>query len=78
LAVAAILEAILWNEGRVLPVSSLLTEYRGISKVCLSVPSIVGLQGVEGLLPVPMNASEEAGLRASAEAIQRMLHTLGF
>ena len=78
LAVAAILEAILWNEGRVLPVSSLLTDYRGISNVCLSVPSIVGLRGVEGLLPVPMNASEEAGLRASAEAIQHVLHTLGF
>ena len=52
LAVAAILEAILWNEGRVLPVSSLLTDYRGISDVCLSVPSIVGRKGVEGLLPV--------------------------
>jgi L-lactate dehydrogenase len=78
LAVATILEAILWNEGRVLPVSSLLTDYRGISNVCLSVPSIVGLRGVEGLLPVPMNAFEEAGLRASAEAIQHVLHTLGF
>jgi len=78
LAVAAILEAILWNEGRVLPVSSLLTNYRGISNVCLSVPSIVGIRGVEGLLPVPMSASEEAGLRASAEAIQHVLHALGF
>jgi L-lactate dehydrogenase len=78
LAVATILEAILWNEGRVLPVSSLLTDYRGFSNVCLSVPSIVGLRGVEGLLPVPMNAFEEAGLRASAEAIQHVLHTLGF
>ncbi len=78
LAVATILEAILWNEGRVLPVSSLLTDYRGISNVCLSVPSIVGHRGVEGLLPVPMNAAEEAGLRSSAEAIQHVVRTLGF
>jgi L-lactate dehydrogenase len=78
LAVATILEAILWNEGRVLPVSSLLTDYRGISNVCLSVPSIVGHRGVEGLLPVPMNATEEAGLQASAEAIQHVVRTLGF
>ena len=78
LAVAAILEAILWNEGRVLPVSSLLTEYRGISDVCLSVPSIVGRHGVEGLLAVPMNAAEEAGLRASAHAIQNVVRALGF
>jgi L-lactate dehydrogenase len=78
LAVATILEAILWNEGRVLPVSSLLTDYRGISNVCLSVPSIVGHRGVEGLLPVPMNATEEAGLQSSAEAIQHVVRTLGF
>ncbi len=78
LAVAAILEAILWNEGRVLPVSSLLTDYRGISDVCLSVPSIVGRKGVEGLLPVPMNPKEEAGLRSSAETVQRVVRSLGF
>jgi len=77
-AVAAILEAILWNEGSVLPVSSLLTDYRSISNVCLSVPSIVGLRGVEGLLPDPLNVFKEAGLRASAEAIQHVLHTRGF
>jgi hypothetical protein len=33
---------------------------------------------VEGLLAVPMNASEETGLRASAEAIQRVVRELGF
>jgi len=76
--VAAILEAILWNEGRVLPVSSLLTDYRGISDVCLSIPSIVGCRGVEGLLPVPMNPTEEAGLRSSAETVQRVVRSLGF
>lgn len=78
LAVATILEAMLWNEGRVLPVSSLLTGYRGISDVCLSVPSIVGHRGVEGLLPVPMNEAEEAGLHSSAKAIQRVVRALGF
>ena len=78
LAVAAILEAILWDEGRVLPISSLLTDYRGISNVCLSVPSIVGRRGVEGILPIPMNAAEEAGLNASAAAIRHVLSSLGF
>jgi L-lactate dehydrogenase len=78
LAVSTILQAILWNEGRVLPVSSLLTGYRGISDVCLSVPSIVGHKGVEGLLPVPMNAEEESGLQASADAIRNVIRTLGF
>ncbi len=78
LAGSTILQALLWNEHRVLPVSSLLTDYRGIGDVCISVPSVVGHQGVERLLPVPMNAEEVAGLRASADSIRNVIRTLGF
>jgi L-lactate dehydrogenase len=78
LAVAAILEAILRDESRVLPVSSMLTDYLGIGDVCLSIPSIVNRGGVEGLLPVPMNPQEVAGLRSSAETVQRVVRSLGF
>jgi lactate/malate dehydrogenase, alpha/beta C-terminal domain len=38
LATARIIEAVLYDEHQVLPVSSLLTDYAGISDVCLSVP----------------------------------------
>jgi L-lactate dehydrogenase len=55
LATARILESVLRDENRILPVSSLLTDYRGISDVCLSVPSIVKAIGVEHALAVPMN-----------------------
>ena len=78
LAVSTILQAILWNEGRVLPVSSLLADYRGISDICLSVPSIVGHRGVEGQLPIPMNDAEVSSLHTSAEAIRHVISSLGF
>ncbi len=78
LAVSRILEAILWDEGRVLPVCSLLDGYRGLSGVCLSLPTIVNRQGVGNLLPVPMNNAEDAGLRASAEAIRSVIQAVGF
>lgn len=78
LAVTNILEAILHNEGRVLPVSSLLKDYRGMNDVCLSVPRIVNRCGVEQPLPVPMTVDEEAGLRASADRICEVVRTLGF
>ncbi len=78
LAVSRILEAILWDEGRVLPVCSLLDGYRGLSEVCLSLPTIVNRQGVGNLLPVPMNNTEDAGLRASAEAIRTVIQAVGF
>ena len=78
LAVSSILQAILWDEGRVLPVSSLLTAYRGLDDVCLSVPAIVNRRGVEYPLPVPLSGEEEQGLRKSAEAIRGVVHKLGF
>ncbi len=78
LAVCNILECILHNENRVLPVSSLLQNYRGISDVCLSVPCLVNRNGVEDTLPVPMNVDEEAGLRASADRIRSVVRGLGF
>jgi L-lactate dehydrogenase len=78
LATARILEAILKDENRILPVSSLLTDYRGMSDVCLSVPSIVNRGGVEIALDFPMNEAEEAGLRNCAERIREVIRSLGF
>lgn len=78
LATARILEAVLHDENRVLPVSSLLTDYRGISDVCMSVPCIVNRAGVETTLPIPLNANEEAGLKSSGDTIRGAIKALGF
>jgi len=78
LATVSILEAIFNDEGRVLPVSSRLDDYHGISAVCLSVPAIVDRCGVEAVIPVPMTAEEEAGLQASAERIRAVVQSLGY
>ena len=78
LAVSSILQAVLWDEGRVLPVSSRLENYRGLTDVSLSMPAIVNRRGVEYILPVPTSPDEESGLRRSAEAIRTVVHKLGF
>lgn len=72
LAGSRIIEAIIKDERRVLPVSSLLTDYHGISDVCLSVPSIVGSAGVLEQLPIPMSVDELSGMRASATAVREV------
>jgi L-lactate dehydrogenase len=77
LATARILEAILKDENRILPVSSLLTNYHGMSDVCLSVPSIVNRGGVEVAHDFPMNEAEEAGMRTSADRIREVIRSLG-
>ena len=76
LAVCNILEAILFDERRVLPVSGHLRGFRGMDEVCLSVPRVVGGSGIEAPLPIPMTVDEETGLRESAERIRAVVRGL--
>ncbi len=78
LATAEILDALLGEAQRILPVSWLLKDYHDISDVCLSVPCIINHNGVEQPLPVPMNENEIAGLRNSADTIRNAIRELGF
>ena len=77
-AATRIVEAVLKDEKSILPVSSLLTDYYGISDVCLSVPAVVGRSGVEARLEVPMSGEELAGLRRSAEHLHEIAHRFGW
>ena len=70
LAGSRIIEAVLRDERRVLPVSTLLDGYHGISDICLSVPTVVGRGGAERQLEIPMSDDEQASLRRSAEALR--------
>lgn len=78
LAVCNILEAILFDERRVLPVSGQLRGFRNMEDVCLSLPRIVGRAGIEAPLPIPMTVDEESGLRESAERIRGVVRGLGY
>jgi L-lactate dehydrogenase len=78
LAGTRVLEAVVNDEGRILPVSSLLDDYYGISDVCLSVPAIVHAGGVGSRVEVPMTETELAGLRASADAVRATARNFGF
>ncbi|MDR3725141.1 MAG: L-lactate dehydrogenase [Terracidiphilus sp.] len=73
LAVASILEALLYDERRVLPVSGRIEGFQGLGEVCLSLPRIVGRAGIERPLPVPMTVDEEVGLAESAERIRAVV-----
>ncbi len=73
-----IVETILNDEHSVLPVSSLLDDYYGISDVCLSVPTIVSASGVGEHLAVPLSADELGGLRRSAAAVRAVARQFGY
>jgi L-lactate dehydrogenase len=78
LAVVRILEAILRDEQSVLTVSSLLEDYYGISDVCISVPCLMGWQGVGSTLPLPHSEPELTALKHSAELLKETARQTGF
>ena len=73
---ARIVEAILGDQNRVLPVSTLI-DYPGVGEVCMSLPAIVGRRGIEHRVDVPLSPEEEAQLRASAQSIRDVAGRFG-
>jgi L-lactate dehydrogenase len=78
LAGSRIVQSVLHDEHRIHPVTSLLRGYRGISDVCLSVPSLVGSDGVGQQLEVPMSVDEIAALTESADAVRAVARQFGY
>ena len=72
-AVKRICEAIVRNERSILPVSSMMHGMYDIDGIALSMPAIVGSEGVETLVPLKLNADETKRLQASAKVLKEIL-----
>ena len=77
LSAARIVEAVLRDEGVVLPVSAVLENYLGVTDVALSVPTIVNRQGASRAIEVKMSAAELEKFQASAATLRKSIETLG-
>lgn len=73
MSVKRICEAIVRDEKSILPVSSKMHGEFGIKNVHLSMPAIVGKDGVEQLVPIQMNENEILNLQKSAKILQDIL-----
>ena len=76
-AVKRIVTAIVRDERTILPVSTLLTGQYGIRDVCLGVPCVVGKNGVEEILEIPLSETERKNFIRSANALQNAISTIG-
>jgi L-lactate dehydrogenase len=70
LSSARIVEAILRDEHAVMPVSTVLYDFRGIDGIALSVPAIVSAAGAVPVRNPPFSDGELALLRRSADALE--------
>ena len=73
MSVKRICEAIVRDEKSILPVSSMMHGEYGIEGISLSMPAIVGKDGVETLVPLQLSETEKADLQKSAKTLQDTL-----
>ena len=71
-SVAYLVDSILNDYKRMIPCSVLLEGEYGLENLCIGVPCIIGVQGVESIVDLQLNEKEQALLNESAEKVKAM------
>lgn len=75
-ALVRIVEALLRDEKTILTVSTLLSDYYGVSDTYLSVPTVVGKNGVEKVLHVDFSDEEKEKFTSSAKIMKEYIERI--
>ncbi len=76
MAVGKICRSIVSDEKSMLPVSVELEGEYGLSGLSISVPCIVGKNGVEQVLEMPLNVQERRELKKSADSLKKVIASI--
>ena len=72
MAVKRICECIIRDEKSILPISSMMRGMYGMEDIVISMPAIVGKDGVEDVIPISLDEEEQAQLKKSAGVLRKM------
>ncbi|MBR1591717.1 MAG: L-lactate dehydrogenase [Ruminococcus sp.] len=78
MSVNKICDTILRDSNNIITVSTYLDGTYGISDVCLSIPCVIGANGIERAVPPALTDDETEKLRASADALKKVIAQLEF
>lgn len=73
IALTRIVEAIIRDEKSILTVSTLLNDYYGVSDAYLSVPTILGKNGIEKVLNIQLSKEEQEKFVSSANLMKQYI-----
>ncbi len=76
MAVGRIAACIVRDEHAILPISVALEGEYGLDHLALSIPSIVGKNGLEKVLEIPLDQAERAALNSSAQQLKEVISGL--
>jgi L-lactate dehydrogenase len=77
MVIVRLVEAVLEAQRSVFPVSRMLAGEYGLEDVCLSVPSVIGSNGLEAALLPAVNDTELNGLQHSARVLRKSIEAIG-
>lgn len=72
-----VIEAIERNSHSLLPLSIYLEGEMGFQDVCLSLPCVIGKEGIEEVILPPLAEEEERALNASYRALRQAIESIG-
>ncbi|WP_230252550.1 lactate/malate dehydrogenase family protein [Rhodopirellula halodulae] len=73
MATITILDSITYDLRHTLPVSVMVDGYLGVEDVCLSMPAVIGREGITRILHPVLNEEEQDAFRRSAEIVKQTL-----
>lgn len=76
MATSLVVESIVKNENRTMPISTLVDGFLGIYNVCLSIPVVVGRNGISQKLKIALNKKERDLFHRSASLVQTEIKKL--
>jgi len=76
LGISKIVRSIIFDENKVFPVSTMLTGQHGIKNICLSLPCVVGRNGIKRIIDIKLSKEERRQLHGSAKIIRNTIDSI--
>ncbi|QDT31635.1 malate dehydrogenase [Thalassoglobus polymorphus] len=73
-SIADVIHTIALDQERILPVSSLQNGAYGLSDVCISVPTVVGINGAQSHIEIELWPKEQAALQRSGQVLRETIN----
>lgn len=68
-----IVEAVLHDQNKVMPISARVKDWNGVSDICIGVPTVICREGVKSIWPLELNSEEKEKFQKSAGVIKEYL-----
>ena len=70
-AVSSMVQSIACDQKKMFPCSTMLDGEYGLSDICIGVPVILGKDGIEKIIDIPLSAAEKAKMKESADGVSK-------